>query len=397
MAQPNQRGTVSESRGGGLKRRFVSIVTLGSATGRYGGPYDTALRQAQIASRRGDKAILVAGYLDGDAPLPTAEADGVTLRLVRVRRVVPTKGYTGLFSFAVFRELLTSIRSADYVRISICRELIPIAALIIATLFFRPIVLQPHGMLTSRSSRLHRLMDIVLRPLVMRSAVIVALTEVERKDLESWLGTKNGPAMRVLGNPVPVDVQKYRDGRSKGTDAVFIARLHPRKRVDVFMEASKICQDKGWPESYAVVGPDDGDLPMLLSGIESGNHSLVYEGAVGAEAVTARVSRAGVFVLTSEAEPWGNVLAIALACGVPVVVPRSAALSRQIEGGAAGLVVPDGDAGCVADAIHRLLNDVDFYNEISRGALALAESLVSEQSQMLAWMDIQGTALARSL
>lgn len=378
-----------------MECQFVSVVTLGSATGRYGGPYDTALRQARIASENGAKAVLLAGYLDGDAPPPSTEGDGVTLKLAKVRRIFPSKAYTGLFSFEMLRELINAIRSADYVRVSTSRELIPMIALIVAALLSKPVVAQPHGMLTSRTSRLHKLIDVFLRPLVLRSAVIVSLTDVEQGDLKTWLGERTLPEMRVLGNPVPSDIGAHREKRTAGSDAVFVARLHPRKRVDVFVEASKISQSNGWQEIYAVVGPDDGDLHIVMETINSGKSALVYEGAVSAEEVTARVSRAGVFVLTSQAEPWGNVLAIALACGVPVVVTRSAALAGLIKNAEAGLIVEDGDAREVAHAVHLLLNDQELYHRTSKSALLLADSMLTDEGQRRSWMDIQQAALAR--
>lgn len=373
--------------------RFVSIVTLGSATGRYGGPYDTAVRQARIASENGAHAILLAGFMEGDKPSPSSELGDTELRLVKVRRVLPTKGYTGLFSASFLLDLVKCIRSSDYIRVSTARELVPVAAIVVALLLGKPIVVQPHGMLTSRSSALHKLIDILLRPLVRRSAVVVSLTDVEQAEVISWLGGKRRPIMQVLGNPVPFDIAAYRDGRPKGSDAVFIARLHPRKRVDVFIEASEISQGNSWPEKYVVVGPDDGDLSLVTAKVSNGNQALVYEGAVGAEQVTDRVSRAGVFVLTSFAEPWGNVLAIALACGVPVVVPRSAALAGQIERAGAGVVVSDGDAAGFAEAIHQLLNDADVYGNTSRAALALAESLLSRSGQARSWKSIEDAVL----
>ena len=57
-------------------------------------------------------------------------------------------------------------------------------------------------------------------------------------------------------------------------------------------------------------------------------------------------------MLTSEAEPWGNVLAIAVTLGVPVVLTASSALAGSLAGDPGVHVVPDGDADAIASAVH---------------------------------------------
>jgi hypothetical protein len=46
------------------------VVTLASATGQYGGPYDTARRQARLAAMMGADVALVAAHLPGDRSCP---------------------------------------------------------------------------------------------------------------------------------------------------------------------------------------------------------------------------------------------------------------------------------------------------------------------------------------
>jgi glycosyltransferase involved in cell wall biosynthesis len=373
--------------------RFVSVVTLGSAQGKYGGPFDTALQQASMAVDDGHEAVVVAGYLRGDLPPLPPQSDGVLFRLSPVFRLLPSKGFTGLFSLAVLGSLFSTIRKADYVRISVARELIPICALVISRLLSKPVVAQSHGMLTSRTSIFHVLVDYAMRPLIRQCAVLVALTETERDELAIWLGNRKIPPMVVCGNPKPMGLQENKAVRERGADVVFIARLHPRKRVDTFVRASEVAHARGWGEKYAVVGPDEGDLKLVNEAISSGEGNLAYEGALTAWEVSVRVGHAGVFVLTSEREPWGNVLVAALASGVPVVVARSAALAQQVEDAGAGIVVADGDAAGVAEAVHQLLSESAYYETVRANARALSNLLSSDEAQRYTWDEIHRLAL----
>jgi glycosyltransferase involved in cell wall biosynthesis len=130
--------------------------------------------------------------------------------------------------------------------------------------------------------------------------------------------------------------------------------LEPRKRVSDFVEARRIAHARGWDEVYEVVGPDQGDGDAVTAAVAS-TPGLLYRGAVQASEIDAILSTAGVFVLTSSNEPWGNVLVAALARNIPVVVTRSAALAEEIEQSRLGLVVPDKSPAAVAEAVHQIL------------------------------------------
>ncbi|MBA3810337.1 MAG: glycosyltransferase [Caulobacteraceae bacterium] len=82
-------------------------------------------------------------------------------------------------------------------------------------------------------------------------------------------------------------------------------------------------------------------------------------------------ARARLFVLASRWEGFGNVVAEALACAVPVLVtdcdfgPR-----EQVVHGQSGWVVPSGDAGALTAALDRLLGEPDLRGRLSAGGKA---------------------------
>lgn len=76
--------------------RILSVVTLVSPDGAFGGPVRVALNQATALRELGHDVTLAAGGRGFDEP-PT-ELDGVPVRLFPARTVVPGIGFAGLSS-----------------------------------------------------------------------------------------------------------------------------------------------------------------------------------------------------------------------------------------------------------------------------------------------------------
>ena len=338
---------------------------------------------------RGHSVTLLSAVLEGDEPSPIvhSQIQEVTPRgRVYVRRL----GFSSIISFTIVRELWLRTAESDVVHISFARDLLPVAACLMALLRRKPVILQPHGMLTSRASRLHRAVDYLFRPMVRRASVVVALTETERHALEEWT-RRNGPHIRVVGNPLAADLGVGE--RKPGREAVFVARLEPRKRVIDFVEAARVAQADGSDTSYVIVGPDQGDLATIAPAVKQVRR-LYYEGSLPATAIPDRLKSSGVFVLPSSNEPWGNVLVMALALGVPVVVCRSAALASLIEEYRAGIVVRDRSPVELAEAIDSILQDAETARRYSASALRLSAEKFSQDAISRALDEVYRVAYA---
>ena len=357
---------------------ILRVVTLASRTGRYGGPFDTATRQAQALRFSGLPARVLAGAFPGDRPDPDALAPG---RYVRVRNLLRIRGFLSTFSLRVAIAVVQEVQLARTVHISFARELIPIWCALVTLALGRRLVLQPHGMLTSRTSAGHRILDrICVRPLFRRSSAVIALSETEARDLAAWSGGAT-PPIHILGNPLPPRVPVPPAARvlpeADAIRLVFIARLHPRKRVADFVAAADAARAAGRPWRWTVVGPDDGDGALVQRAAED-NAVLDYLGAVSADSVVDQLNSATLFVMPSEREPWGNVLATAIALGIPSIVTRSAALAPQVAAYGAGRVVPDRDPEALLAAAEDLTSG-ERYSEASSGALRLRRDLLDPE------------------
>ncbi|MEX5300228.1 glycosyltransferase family 4 protein [Kocuria sp. CPCC 205292] len=355
---------------------LLRVLTLASKTGAYGGPFDTASRQAQIASDAGMTVELVAGTFAGDAP----DCQSATYKkiFVPIRKMGVHGKFATALSVAIVVELWKAVGRAQIVHISFSRELIPIVAALFSVLRGRRLILQPHGMLTSRSSWIHQTLDLGVRKLYARAATVIALTERESSQLALW-SCRPEVEVVALGNPVPPHAKARIRELGSQVSATFIARLHPRKNVGTFLDAAALMTAQQ-NLKFTVVGPDEGDLHKVRAALRD-IPNLQYLGAVDAQKVLDVLDVSDVFVLTSHNEPWGNVLATALSMGIPVIVNKSSALSYAINEYDAGAVVPDGKAGSLAAALKRLTSDPDYYANCSSNALRLSENLLDRQVQ----------------
>jgi glycosyltransferase involved in cell wall biosynthesis len=93
------------------------------------------------------------------------------------------------------------------------------------------------------------------------------------------------------------------------------------------------------------------------------------------------IARASVFVLTSRSEGFGNVLAEALACGVPIVAtdcPHGPA--EILDWGTYGHLVPPGDPAAFAAAVGRVLDDPAATRTLAARGPERAEAFTADRS-----------------
>ncbi|MDN4612584.1 glycosyltransferase [Arthrobacter burdickii] len=364
--------------------RILRVVVLLSKTGKYGGPADTALAQARLAASAGNEVAVLGGFLKGDDLVPQ-EISGVRIRTELVRPLVPKVFFPTLFSLRIARALVGEIRRADVVHVSISREAVSLLAAWMTLIARKPLVLQPHGMLTARAFGLSRLLDFLIKPLMHMAAEGISLTHVEQSALARLYGQemKN---FSTIGNPLVAALPPSGAASEPHFSAIFIARLHERKRIRDFVGAALWSADQGWPDRYHFAGPDQGELEEVQAHVEA-LPTLSYGGVLSRQAIPEALLNARVFVLCSSNEPWGNVLVLALSLGIPCVVTRSTALAQDIEAAGAGIIVDDGSSEQIARAVHAIASSPERWSQLNAGALALAERRFSDsgvREQLLA-------------
>jgi glycosyltransferase involved in cell wall biosynthesis len=161
----------------------------------------------------------------------------------------------------------------------------------------------------------------------------------------------------VIHNGVDLSRFAPRRERAAGSNEFVVgtvARLHPVKGLEVFLEAAALLNTM-WP-GYRFVVAGDGDAAYTRSLMQRaqdlGLANLHFSG------FCADVPRAmhdfDLFALTSRSEGFSLTTIEAMASGVPVVATRCGGPELIIEDGATGRLVENGSAAAVAAAIDDL-------------------------------------------
>jgi glycosyltransferase involved in cell wall biosynthesis len=150
-----------------------------------------------------------------------------------------------------------------------------------------------------------------------------------------------------------------------------VGSLLPIKHVDVVLEACATLVARGIRVRLFVAG--DGPLRQALE--QRGEELCLGErvrwlGHVGDP--TMLLQSTDVFVLASVGEAFGNVLAEAMACGVPIVASRSGGIREVVQDNDTGYLVTPRSPAAFADAIERLAMDKDL--RLSMGTRAITRA-----------------------
>jgi glycosyltransferase involved in cell wall biosynthesis len=155
-------------------------------------------------------------------------------------------------------------------------------------------------------------------------------------------------------------------------DFIFVGRLVPIKRVDLFLDAIRQIADTR-PEVSAVVVGDGKEMPVLRAQAERLGLAQNVQ-FVGQQSDIERWLRdARVFVMTSDSEGLSLALIEAMLCGLPAVVSDVGDLGDLVENGVNGYLVPERGASAFATRMLELVRDEPRRAELSRAARQGAE------------------------
>jgi glycosyltransferase involved in cell wall biosynthesis len=156
-----------------------------------------------------------------------------------------------------------------------------------------------------------------------------------------------------------------------------IATLNPIKGHEILMAALAAVPHRNWrltcagsvtrhPATAARVGAAIRTLGL------AGQVELT--GELDPATVGECFERADVFVLATLMETYGMAVSEALARGLPVVSTMTGAIPDLV-GSGAGLLVPPGDTGALAEALTRIIGDADLRARLAAGARRVRDRL----------------------
>ncbi|OBB44627.1 glycosyltransferase [Mycobacterium sp. 852002-51961_SCH5331710] len=339
--------------------KVLQVLTLVSPDGAYGGPARVAFNQCAALLEAGHEATLIAGT--HGYPIPPQRIDGTPVRLFAARRVLPGLGYAATWTPAMTGWLRRHGPGFDVVHVHLARDLVTVPAARTALQLGLPVVVQTHGMVITGTHPLAAPIDALWTKKLLGSAsAVFYLNDAERAELEAI----GGPGLRLepLVNGVSTEEVANPVKRSQPPEVLFLARLHERKRPEVFAAAALELLRKDVDAQFALVGPPEGAegaVDRIIAEARAdgfGEACLRREPAVPPELVAERMGAAAVYVLPAVREPFGMSVIEALAEGVPVVINADGGLADFVERNGCGVVVAGGPHD-YADAISRLLAD----------------------------------------
>ncbi len=192
------------------------------------------------------------------------------------------------------------------------------------------------------------------------AADVVTVSEYNRR----WLAERHGiPSERVHVVHCGIDPSFFGLNGEHAAEAseplvVCVARLQPIKGLEFLVEACASLKRRGYRFRCAILG-EGPERPALERRIAEQQLGGVVElmGQQSQEVVRQSLWKAVLFVLPSRSEALSVSTMEAMACGVPAVVTNVGGMAELVEHERCGLLVPPQDAGALAVAIARLLDD----------------------------------------
>jgi glycosyltransferase involved in cell wall biosynthesis len=250
-----------------------------------------------------------------------------------------------------------------------------------------PTVITPHGVLfiESRMMRRHSLdaagafkqylLNSMEREVFERARDMIIISRY----LPQIYGAMLRARTHFIENPISKEF--FQVPRSPETGRLlFVGTVVPRKRVQDIVsavaQASSMADGAtagcGWRSGLQlrIAGPllDAGSEALLRRTIESTGlqRQVVLLGPIGQQQLLDEYARAQLLVLASKEETAPQVIAQAMACGLPTVASAVGGIPAMVRDGETGLLFPVSDTQAFAKQLFRLLSDDSMRNAMEK-------------------------------
>jgi glycosyltransferase involved in cell wall biosynthesis len=209
---------------------------------------------------------------------------------------------------------------------------------------------------------------------VLRDASKVLVPTADYRDLVCAKYRLRPDRVAVVDNGTDhriVDQPKSLSQQGKTAKLLFVGRLAVQKNLPLMLKAVANYRDKyGADFQLSIVGDGNlrSDIESEIRQLELGSMVRLVGPLYGA-ALESIYEESDLFILTSIFESFGLVLVEAMAKALPIVSVYIPAVRNVVYNGENGLLVESAPEA-LADAIHQLLTDKDFYAKVSINNLA---------------------------
>jgi glycosyltransferase involved in cell wall biosynthesis len=253
-----------------------------------------------------------------------------------------------------------------------------------------PYVVSVHGMLDDWSmaqKRLKKRLYLALagNRLLAGADRVHCTAKAELDQARRWLPRDNGvilPYVFDLGayasTPgAELARQRFPASGNDGWKLLFLSRLHPKKGVEVLIDAAAELRRRGRALTVLIAGPGEPQYVTALgeraarAGLADSVHFL---GMVRGAEKLSLYEAADVFVLPTSQENFGLVLVEALACRTPVVTTRGVDIWQELQTAGAEIAAA-AEPRAIADRIEAVMLDAVPNSRGERGRRWVMEHL----------------------
>lgn len=184
------------------------------------------------------------------------------------------------------------------------------------------VVLSPHGMLEpwilAHNPWKKKIGLFLYQNKAIRSADHLHVTALMEKESIRNLGYTN--ELTIIPNGIDLSETKKKKEFYGSKKVIFLSRIHPKKGIELLLEAWRNSDTEGW--SLEIAG--NGDANYIRSLTESAHDikNVHFVGAKYGEEKWDFLRSADIMVLPTHSENFGIVVAEALAVGVPVITTK---------------------------------------------------------------------------
>lgn len=376
------------------------LQVIASLAPRYGGPSVAGPAICRELARRGHEVALYTTNVEGHRWM------SVPLDRPVCEPGVETRYFSGWihpgeykFSPQLWQGLCEKIPRVDLVHIFSMYIFSSTASAHLCRKRGVPYLLHPHGTLDPFLLRRHRARKQLYTWLFeqrnfQRAAAILFNSSEEMRLAAEWLGRNvppndGEPAPIRAMIPVGVDEDWLREATPTARECfrrrfpeltgqrllLFFGRLSFKKGMEVLAQAFIEIAHEYKDVRLVVAGPDtEGYGEKMREWLKAGGvlGRATFTGALAGEERVAAMQEAEVFVLPSYSENFGQAVAEAMACKVPVVISNRVNLSPKVDAAGAGLVV-DPDALQTAKALRILLENPSLGRQMGERGRRLVE------------------------
>jgi glycosyltransferase involved in cell wall biosynthesis len=311
--------------------------------------------------------------------------DEDNLAIVQSRCSANISGF--LYTPEMKKQLKNNVGAMDIFDLASFRTYQNVVATRLARQCSMPYVLRAQGSLPRLGKSISkRIFDMAYGNRILRnSSSLVAVTQAETNQYERFGAMPsrisvipNGVELAKFSNlPTPGEFASKFNMSQKMKIILFLGRIHYIKGIDTLMKSFSLLIGNGSNADclLVVAGPDDGYLgdAQRLARRLNIKDRVLFCGPLNFRDKLAAFVDSSALVLPSYYEIFGNVILESYACSKPVIASRVQSMQDLVIDGKTGILFSPGNVMELANAISRMINEVENARMMGRCGRELVE------------------------